>query len=114
MSQDDDFLPLKRVLELIGVSRSTLWRVSGSGIDGFPKPKVHGRRLFWREKDIPAILRCIEAFEGRNVFDRKKKHERRRREKQYAVLTELRQPKSRARRGRGGQKKSSQGDLFGL
>lgn len=100
MSQGCDFLPLKRVLELIGVSRSTLWRVSGSGMDGFPRPQVRGRRLFWRQQEIPAISRCIEAFEGRNVFDRKKKNERRRRETQHAALAELKHTKVRGRRSR--------------
>lgn len=114
MSRGDDFLPLKRVLELIGVSRSTLWRVSGSGMDGFPKPQVRGRRLFWREDDIPAISRCVDAFEGRNVFDRKRKNERRRRETQHAALAELKHAKVRTRRSRAGGKKPMQGDLFGV
>jgi len=110
MPKDDEFLPLKRVVELAGVSRSTLWRVSRSGIDGFPKPEVRGRRLFWRRDDVALIKRCVEAFEGRSVFDRKKRRDRDR--DQHAALAELKKTKSqRARRDK--KVRPTQGDLFG-
>lgn len=114
MSHADDLLPLKRVLELTGVSRSTLWRVSESGMESFPQPLLRGRRLFWRREDLAAIKSCVEAFDGRSVFDRMKRNERRRRESQHAALTELKHAKVRSRRSKGGQKKPPQGDLFGI
>lgn len=113
MSQDDELLPLKRVLELTGVSRSTLWRVSQSGLDGFPKPKARGRRLFWRADDLAAIRRCIEAFDGRTVFDRRAKKERQRKESRHAALSEMkRSRRTRVPRTRRVRAPGVQGDLF--
>lgn len=114
MPRDDDLLPLKRVLELVGVSRSTLWRVSASGIEGFPRPKARGRRLFWREEDLPALRQCIDAFDGRTVFDRRKEHDRRRRKTQHAALAAQKRGKVRSRRPKSSPRKPAQGDLFGV
>lgn len=71
-----DYLPLKAIVEDLGVSRWTLWRAARSGIPDFPKPKKVGRQLYWKKTELDALEAALLRFEGRCVFDRKRKHER--------------------------------------
>lgn len=112
MSPAGELVPLKRVLKICNVSRATLWRVSRSGVDGFPAATRKGGRLYWRAGEVEAVKLAIEAFEGRTAFDRKRKSERRRAEARRHSLARMKQTKVRGRRLRPAAKKDKQGDLF--
>lgn len=71
-----DYLPLKAVVEDLGVSRWTLWRASRSGIAGYPKATKVGRQIFWKKSELDALEDALMRFEGRCVFDAKRQHER--------------------------------------
>lgn len=71
-----DYLPLKAVVEDLGVSRWTLWRAASSGIDNFPKPTKVGRQIYWKKTEMDALEAALLRFEGRCAFDRKRKHEK--------------------------------------
>lgn len=71
-----DYLPLKAIVEDLGVSRWTLWRAAGSDIPDFPKPIKVGRQLYWKKTELDALEAALLRFEGRCVFDRKRKHEK--------------------------------------
>lgn len=71
-----NYLPLKAVVEDLGVSRWTLWRAAASDIAGFPQPTRVGRQIYWRKSEIEALEAALLRFKGRCVFDRKRKHER--------------------------------------
>ena len=110
MPHDPDLVPLKRVLQLCDVSRATLWRVSRAGVEGFPEPVKKAGRLYWRTVEIDAITSAIQKFEGRNVFDQKRRLARRRAETRHAALAQLKRGK--VRRARTPARKQAQGDLF--
>lgn len=84
-----DYLPLKAIVEDLGVSRWTLWRAARSGIPGFPQPVKAGRQLYWKKTQLSALESALLRFEGRCAFDRKRDHERK--------LRELRKRKAPAR-----------------
>lgn len=113
MSQDDDLVPLKRVLEAVGVSRATLYRAAHSGIEGFPQPTKRRGRLYWRAGEISAIEHGLDEYEGRGVFDQKKRNERQRLKTRHEALSELKLSKRGRRKRDSVRKKPSQGDLFG-
>lgn len=96
-------LPLKAVVEDLGVSRWTLWRAAASDIAGFPQPTRVGRQIYWKKSEIEALEAALLRFEGRCVFDCKRKHEKKvralKRTRTLAV------PQKNARR-------VAQGDLF--
>ncbi|HCK83001.1 MAG TPA: hypothetical protein DHW63_00270 [Hyphomonadaceae bacterium] len=71
-----DYLPLKAVVEDLGVSRWTLWRASRSGIVGFPNPTKVGRQIYWRKSEMDALEAALMRFDGRCAFDRRRQHER--------------------------------------
>jgi predicted DNA-binding transcriptional regulator AlpA len=71
-----DYLPLKAIVEDLGVSRWTLWRAARSDIPDFPKPKKVGRQLYWKKTELDALEAALLRFEGRCVFDRRRKHEK--------------------------------------
>lgn len=93
MSDDDDLVPLKQVLEEVGVSRTTLWRALRSGIDGFPKPTAKSGRVFWKRSQIAALDAGLGAYKGRGQFDT-------RRQQQQAHRDLRRQMKAQAPRKR--------------
>jgi predicted DNA-binding transcriptional regulator AlpA len=68
-----DYLPLKAVVEDLGVSRWTLWRAASSGIENFPKPTKVGRQIYWKKSEMDALEAALLRFEGRCAFDRKRK-----------------------------------------
>jgi predicted DNA-binding transcriptional regulator AlpA len=91
-----DYLPLKAIVEDLGVSRWTLWRAARSDMTDFPKPKKVGRQLYWRKTELDALQAALLRFDGRCVFDRKRGHE-----KKVRALTRLRAvaaPRKRAAR----------------
>lgn len=114
MSSDDEFVPLKRVLKICDVSRATLWRVSRSGTAGCPAATKRGGRLYWRGDELDAVKRALEAFEGRTVFDQKRRSARRRAETRHQSLAATKQSKIRGRRARSAVKKAVQDDLFSV
>lgn len=71
-----NYLPLKAVVEDLGVSRWTLWRAAASDIAGFPQPTRVGRQIYWKKSEIEALEAALLRFKGRCVFDRKRKHEK--------------------------------------
>ena len=71
-----DYLPLKAIVEDLGVSRWTLWRAARSDIPDFPKPIKVGRQLYWKKAEFDALEAALLRFEGRCVFDRKRRHEK--------------------------------------
>lgn len=71
-----DYLPLKAIVEDLGVSRWTLWRAARSDIPDFPKPIKVGRQLFWKKTELDALEAALLRFEGRCVFDRKRRHQK--------------------------------------
>lgn len=92
-----DYLPLKAVVEDLGVSRWTLWRAAASNIPDFPAPTRVGRQVFWRKSQMEALEAALMQFKGRCVFDSKRKHE-----KKVKALTKTRAaaaPRKRAARG---------------
>jgi predicted DNA-binding transcriptional regulator AlpA len=111
MRRDVDLVPRKRVLEACGVSRATLWRVSRSGVESFPRAVKRGGRLYWREEDIEAIQQAIGDFEGRTAFDKQRQLGRARRRR--ASLLAMKSRKAKSPRVRSAAKDVAQGDLFG-
>lgn len=71
-----NYLPLKAVVEDLGVSRWTLWRAAASDIAGFPQPTKVGRQIYWKKSEIEALEAALLRYTGRCVFDRKRKHEK--------------------------------------
>ncbi|GIK49947.1 MAG: hypothetical protein BroJett013_26440 [Alphaproteobacteria bacterium] len=112
MAPDPETVPLKRVLQLCNVSRATLWRVSRAGVGGFPEPIKKGGRIYWRMDDLDALKSAIEKFEGRTIFDQRRRSARRRAESRRASLEALKRGKTRTRRPRASTK-AKQADLFG-
>jgi predicted DNA-binding transcriptional regulator AlpA len=51
----DGFLTQKQVLELIPISKSTLWRRVQDG--SIPKPVKLGRRVLWHKQRLAKTLR---------------------------------------------------------
>ena len=51
---EDKLLPLKEVLEVIPVSRTTWYRGIWAGF--YPQPKKHGRSSLWRMSDLQKII----------------------------------------------------------
>lgn len=70
-----DYLPLKAVVEDLGVSRWTLWRAAASNIPGFPRPTKVGRQIYWKKSEMDALEAALIQFKGRCVFDRTRQHE---------------------------------------
>ena len=69
-----DYLPLKAVVEDLGVSRWTLWRAAASNIPDFPKPTRVGRQVFWKKSELESLEAALMHFPGRCVFDRQRQH----------------------------------------
>lgn len=90
-----DLVPLKRVLDEIGVSRATLWRALNSGIEGFPKPTIVRRRVYWAPKEIKEIESAFDAYRGRCAFDAKRSRDRHRAEARHKALAHLRDQRRR-------------------
>lgn len=80
-----EYLPLKAIVEDLGVSRWTLWRAARSDIPGFPKPIKAGRQVYWKKSELDALEAALLRFRGRCAFDRKRQHE-----KKIKALTRMR------------------------
>ena len=104
---NDDFIPLKRLIAQLGVSRATFWRVSRTS--GFPAPvKILGR-IYWRGSDLAAMEAALDRFQGRGVFERERRHAKARQAAMKAMAAHAKKPKRvRVRIG-----PLSQPDLFG-
>lgn len=109
---DDDLVPLKLVLDEVGVSRATLWRVLKSDIEGIPAPTRQRGRLFWRRAEIAQIDAALDAYGGRGEYERQLLCERTRVRERHAELLETKK-KTRRRRRRQTQDGDTQPDLFG-
>lgn len=68
----DDLVPLKRVLEDVGVSRATLWRALKSNLQGMPKPIKQRGRLFWSRSDLASLDAALRSFGGRIAYERER------------------------------------------
>lgn len=62
-------LPLRKVLQEVGISRATLWRARHSKIKDFPEPIRHLGKVYWRKQDLPALEAALFRYEGRLVFE---------------------------------------------
>ena len=93
-----DLIPLKRVLEEVGVSRSTLWRALRSGIAGFPTPTIIRRRVYWKVAQINAIEAGLDAYQGRCAFDAGQSRTRHERQGPYRDALKQKKSAKRARR----------------
>ena len=71
----DELVPLKKVLGALGVSRATLWRASKS-VASFPAPTLVGGRVYWRSNELGTLRDSLDAFRGRNAFEREQRFER--------------------------------------
>lgn len=100
-----DLLPLKAVVDELGVSRWTLWRAMRSDIADFPAPIIVARRLFWEKSKLDALEAALMQFKGRCVFDRKRRHER-------VVRKFSRTKPARARKQKNAAPLPGQRDLF--
>jgi predicted DNA-binding transcriptional regulator AlpA len=69
-----DYLPLKAVVEDLGVSRWTLWRAAASNIPDFPAPTRVGRQVFWKKSEMEVLEAALMRFQGRCAFDRQRQH----------------------------------------
>ncbi|MDX2275443.1 MAG: hypothetical protein NW206_08330 [Hyphomonadaceae bacterium] len=98
-----DLLPLKAVVDELGVSRWTLWRAARSNLPGFPPPTVMGRRIFWRKAEIETLEAALMQFQGRCAFDNKRRHDK--------VLKVAKQSKARTRKDQR-TRPTTQQDLF--
>jgi predicted DNA-binding transcriptional regulator AlpA len=110
---EDDLVPLKRVLDEVGVSRATLWRALKSDIEGFPKPTIIRGRVHWRRKEVAAIDLALDAYGGRGAFDEKRRRDRIRPEERHKMLLELKKISRRRRRAQPRAGNGAQPDLFG-
>jgi predicted DNA-binding transcriptional regulator AlpA len=95
---DDELVPLKRVLDEVGVSRATLWRALKSDLEGFPKPTVKRRRVYWRRDEVKDIDNALDAYLGRGAFDQKRRRDQLRPQERHRVLTELRNTQRKRKR----------------
>lgn len=96
--KNDSLVPLKRVLDEIGVSRATLWRALNSGIEGFPKPTIVRRRVFWTTEGLRRLETALDEFRGRCVFDAKRARELQHTGSRHQALALLKQDKRRMKR----------------
>lgn len=94
----DDLVPLKRVLEHVGVGRVTLWRALNSGLE-MPKPTIVRRRVFWTAREIQALDHALDSYRGRVVFEERRRQDRLLSELQICVAAQN-QPRRLRRRGR--------------
>jgi len=71
----DDLVPLKRVLEHVGVGRVTLWRALNSGVE-IPKPTIVRRRVFWKAREIQILDHALDGYKGRVAFEARRRQDR--------------------------------------
>ncbi len=72
----NDLVPLKVVMDELGVSRVTLWRARRSGIVDFPAPTLIRRLVFWRRSEIQRLEAALLSYGGRVKFERGRDAER--------------------------------------
>lgn len=96
--KENNLVPLKRVLDEIGVSRATLWRALNSGIEGFPKPTIKRRRVYWAAEELKGIEAALDAYRGRCAFDAKRTRDRLHTERRHESLVDLLKVKRRHKR----------------
>ncbi|HCK84806.1 MAG TPA: hypothetical protein DHW63_09915 [Hyphomonadaceae bacterium] len=94
----DNLVPLKRVLEHVGVGRVTLWRALNSGLE-IPKPTIVRRRVFWRAREIQALDHGLDSYKGRVAFEERRRRDRLLLELQSCAAAQ-KQPRKLRRRGR--------------
>lgn len=66
----DDLVPLKRVAEEVGMSRTSLWRAARSDIPDFPAPVVIRRLVYWKRQDMERLDAALLRYRGRVKFER--------------------------------------------
>lgn len=66
----DDLVPLKRVAEEVGMSRTSLWRAARSDIADFPAPVVIRRLVYWKRQDMERLDAALLRYRGRVKFER--------------------------------------------
>ncbi len=110
----DELIPLKRVLDKVGVSRATLWRASRSGMEGFAPPTIVRGRLYWKKMELPAIENALDDYQGRGAFDRQRQRDRRRTESRRQELLQVvaKSRRKKHRKVKGAADIVLQGDLF--
>lgn len=69
MKADDDLMPLKAVVQDLGVSRTTLWRAARSDIAGFPAPTIVRRLVYWRRDELERLEDALMRYRGRVKFE---------------------------------------------
>lgn len=107
----DELVPLKAVLEEVGVSRATLWRALNSNIAGMPQPRTVRRRLYWMKGQIAALDAALDAYKGRSAFEQRQRREQLSAAARKAKLLELKKP--RRKRESVAPSVVRQRDLFG-
>ncbi len=65
----DGLIPHKAVLARLKLSRTSVWRAMRSCGDRFPQPVILRTRMHWREADVTAIARAMDAYGGRGAFE---------------------------------------------
>jgi predicted DNA-binding transcriptional regulator AlpA len=102
----DDLVPLKRIAARLGVSRTTLWRLSRT--EACPAPVVLRRRVYWRAKDLDALAQALARYPGRGAFEGERRYAKARAVAKEAAASQRKQPSSMQRGA-----KALQPDLFG-
>lgn len=70
MRKRDDLVPLKKVAEEVGMSRTSLWRATRSDIADFPAPVVIRRLVYWKRQDMERLDAALLRYRGRVKFER--------------------------------------------
>jgi predicted DNA-binding transcriptional regulator AlpA len=107
----DELVPLKAVLQEVGVSRATLWRALNSNIAGMPRPTTVRRRIYWLKRQIAALDAALDAYQGRGAFEQRQTRKKLSASARKAKLLELKKPKRK--RESTAPSEARQRDLFG-
>lgn len=65
----EGLVPHKRALAQLGLSRTSVWRATQCGIEGFPAPVIVRRRIYWRAEDLNHLVGAMMRYEGRGAFN---------------------------------------------
>lgn len=77
MRKGGDLIPLKRVAEEVGMSRTSLWRATRSDIPDFPPPVVIRRLVYWKRQDMERLDAALLRYRGRVDFERQREAKQR-------------------------------------
>lgn len=68
ISEHEELAPIKRVIDMVGLSKTTIYRMIADGT--FPKPVMVGRRALWPVSRIHAWARMQVEADPDERFDK--------------------------------------------